>query len=324
MGIGELASLTAALFWTLSSMLWGKINLSAMTLNLSKNMIGVILILLHMTVFTMVTDRAFFEAPWSSWGMLGISGLIGIVIGDTMYFRSLQILGPRRALMMATTSPLFAAALAWMFLKEDLRFLAIVGISLAVCGVIVVVMDRKAKKEEPGLMPGSLRGGIILGVGGSLCQAIGGVFSKLGLVGPSGENICDPIEATLIRLMFAATGTIVLAMFGKKLFEQVKLAIDWKMLRLLIPATAIGTWIGIWLSQVGYQRAQNVAVAQTLMSTCPLFAIPVVWLVHKHKVTFLSVIGTIVALIGIFMTVYKGDWSQMIKTFGKIYGLMIG
>jgi len=305
MGIGEWASLLAALFWTLSSMIWGKIHLSAITINLSKNIIGVVLILIHLVLFAWITDRAIFQAPASSWGMLGVSGLIGIVIGDTLYFRSLQILGPRRALMMATTSPLFAAALAFAFLREELPFIAILGICLAVCGVIVVVADRRASKEAPGLMPGSLRRGIALGILGSICQAIGGVYAKKGLVGLDGENICDPIEATFIRLLFAAIATLLVVSLGRKVVRELRAACKWEMLRLLIPATALGTWIGIWLSQVGYQQSQNVAIAQTLMSTCPLFAIPIVWLMHKHRVTAYSIIGTIVALLGIFLTVYE-------------------
>lgn len=296
-------------------MLWGKINLSAMTLNLSKNIIGVLLIATHIFLLGFFTGREVVSPPLTSLWTLGLSGLIGIVVGDTMYFRSLQILGPRRALMVATTSPLFAAALAWAFLKEDLRFFAVVGISLAVCGVIVVVMDRKAKKEEPGLMPGNAKLGMLLGVGSALCQAIGGVLAKIGLVGADGSDICDPIDATFIRLFVAAVGTIMIAAFGKQLVSQLRLALDWKTLRFLIPATAIGTWLGIWLSQLGFQKAQNVAVAQTLMATCPLFAIPVVWLVYKHKVNALSIFGTILALVGIFLTVYKGDWEWFLRGF---------
>ncbi|MDG1874352.1 MAG: DMT family transporter [Mariniblastus sp.] len=306
MGIGEWSALLAALLWTLSSMIWGRIRLSAITINLAKNIIGVVLILAHLALFASFTDREMFQAPWSSWGTLGLSGLIGIVIGDTMYFRSLQILGPRRALMMATTSPLFAAALAFAFLGEELPFFAVLGICLAVCGVIVVVADRKANKEAPGLLPGSLRRGVALGIIGSICQAIGGVFSKKGLVGAEGENLCDPIEATFIRLLFAALATMLVMSVGRKLVKELRITFSWEMLRLLIPATAVGTWLGIWLSQVGYQRAHNVAIAQTLMSTCPLFAIPIVWVLHKHRVTALSVIGTIVAVLGIFLTVYEG------------------
>ena len=70
----------------------------------------------------------------------------------------------------------------------------------------------------------------------------------------------------------------------------------------LLMATTLGTWLGIWFSQIAYNHSE-VAVAQTLLSTCPLFAIPIVWYLHKHRVTSYSIIGTIIALVGIALVV---------------------
>ena len=110
MGIGEWAALTSALLWTISSMLWGRIRLSALSLNLCKNIIGVVLVSMQLLLLIAFAGRPGLEAPLRSWCWLSLSGLVGIVIGDTFYFRCLQILGPRRALMLATTGPIFSAA----------------------------------------------------------------------------------------------------------------------------------------------------------------------------------------------------------------------
>ena len=227
-------------------------------------------------------------------------------IGDTLYFRSLQILGPRRALMMATTSPLFAVVLGAVLLGEDLKFMAVSGIVITVAGVIVVVADRKANKESPGIKPGRMSWGVAAGVLAAVCQAIGGVFSKKGMVASDGLELCDPVEATFIRLLISAVGVVVIVSSGKQLGTYVREACKWDMLKLLIPATALGTWLGIWMSQIAF-RYSDVAIAQTLLSTCPLFAIPIVWLAHKHRITMLSILGTIVALVGISMTVSDGN-----------------
>ncbi len=303
MGLGELAALSAAFLWTCSSMFWGKIDLSAMGLNLCKNVIGSALILLHMLALFFVADRALFQAPISSWTWLGISGLIGVVIGDTFYFRSLQILGPRRALMMSTTAPLFSAGLGFVLLGEDLHFFALVGIVITISGVLIVIRDRKAGNEAPGLHPGAVQLGVLSGIGGSACQAIGSVFAKKGMLAADGTDVCDPVEATFIRLLISAVATIVIVALSKKLFVYGKQSLNWKTLKLLIPATAIGTWIGIWLSQIAF-RSSDVAIAQTLLATCPLFAIPVVWIVHRQRVTPIAIFGTVIALIGIFLTVF--------------------
>jgi drug/metabolite transporter (DMT)-like permease len=168
----------------------------------------------------------------------------------------------------------------------------------------VVVLDRKAKQEAPGLLPGSTQRGVLAGVLGAVCQAVGGVYSKKGMFDSEGVEVCGAIEATFIRLAIAAIATIVIVSLGRKLKDHLSAGLEWKTLRLLIPATAVGTWFGIWLSQIAYGHA-DVAIAQTLLATCPLFAIPIVALVYKHRITMLSVIGTLVALIGIYFTVFQ-------------------
>jgi drug/metabolite transporter (DMT)-like permease len=312
MGIGEWAALSAALLWTSSTMIWGRIPLTAMALNLSKNIIAVGLILIHILALAVVVGRPIFQAPGHSWLWLGLSGLIGVAVGDTLYFRSLQILGPRRALMMATTSPLFAVVLGALLLGEDLRFLSVSGIVITVAGVIVVVADRKASKESPGIKPGRMSLGIAAGVLAAICQAIGGVLSKKGMVSTEGLELCDPIEATFIRLFISAIGVVLIVGSGRNLGNFVRQACKPDMLKLLIPATALGTWLGIWMSQIAF-RFSEVAIAQTLLSTCPLFAIPIVWLVHKHRVTILSFLGTIIAIFGIAMTVNDGNGAKQIE-----------
>lgn len=310
MGIGEWAALSAALMWTGSTMIWGRIPLTAMALNLSKNIIAVAIILIHVLVLAGFAGRPMFQAPAGSWVWLGLSGLVGVAVGDTLYFRSLQILGPRRALMMATTSPLFAVVLGAVLLGEDLRFSAVSGIVITVIGVIVVVADRKARKESPGLKPGRTSLGVFCGILAAVCQAVGGVFSKKGMLSVDGAELCDPIEATFIRLLISAIGVVAIVAWGKNLGKFFHEARKPDMLKLLIPATALGTWLGIWMSQVAF-RYSDVAIAQTLLSTCPLFAIPIVWIAHKHRVTILSFIGTVVALVGIAMTVNDGGKSNL-------------
>jgi drug/metabolite transporter (DMT)-like permease len=298
MGFGEWAALATALMWTLSSLLWGRIDLSAITLNLCKNFLAIALILVHLSVLLVFTGEPNLRLSSATWGWLGLSGLIGIVVGDTFYFRSIQILGPRLAMMTATTSPIFAAILGWLLLNESLRIYGIIGIILVVVGVTVVVADRKAKKEFPGLFPGRHSFGIALGLLAAVCQAIGGVTAKKGM---SFED-CDPLVATLVRIVVAAIATLVVVGYEHKMRDLIPKIFKWKIIRVLVPATAIGSWLGIWLSQIAF-KATDVAVAQTLMSTCPLFAIPFVRYIDGHRISALSIAGTMIAILGIYLTV---------------------
>lgn len=303
MGIGEWAALAAALLWTVASMLWGRIHLSAWSLNLCKNAIGAVLVALHLLVLMLWFGGSGFTAPWQSWGWLALSGLFGLVLGDTLYFRCLQILGPRRALMMATTGPIFSAMLGWVLLRESLIPIALAGIALAVTGVAIVVADRKATLEAPGLRPGRIRMGIATGILATICQSVGGVFSKLGMRDSEGVEICTALEATFIRLLLSAVAMFVIVVAKRQLTEIIRQVIAERLWRLIIPATVIGTWLGVWVSLIAFNHSK-VALAQTLMSTCPLFAIPIMWIAHRQQVTIRSLIGTLVALIGIGLVVW--------------------
>ena len=306
---GVLAALTAALMWTLSSMLWGRIQVTAFVLNAAKNSIGLVLILLHLAAISLFLPdyNALERIPnldGRAWGWLFFSALSGIVVGDTFFFRSLQILGPRRALIVACFSPLFATVLGVLFADQILNVIVMTGIFMTMSGVIAVVTDRRAEAEAPGLMPGSFASGVACGITAAACQAIGGLCSK------NGMEFCLPIEATLIRLAVAtAASGLALAIFRKKNRTPVHNLFSWKLARFLVPATAIGTWLGIWFSQISYSSQIDLAVIQTLLSTCPLFAIPIVWLVYGHKPNRLAIVGTVIAIFGIWLSV-SGEARQ--------------
>ncbi len=301
MWLGETSALTAALLWTVSSMTWGQVHLSALTLNLCKTCFAVGFICLHLLIVALVSGEPMLSASLESWGWLALSGLLGILIGDSLYFRSLQILGPRLSLMVMTTTPLFSALFGWLILGEALQSVATVGMFLTVSGVLVVVLDRRARQEAPGLMPGNVSWGFVLGLMGAATSAIGGVLSRKGMVDAvTGEQICSPIEAAFIRISIAAVGTLIAVAVTGKLKQEMAKATRPDKLKLILPATAMGTWLGIWLSQVAFAHSPA-AIAQTLLSTCPLFAIPIVWIYWKHRVTVLGAVGTVIGVLGIYL-----------------------
>ena len=300
-GEGALAALMAAFLWTCSSMIWGLIKLPAFTLNACKNCVGLALVGIHLVVAVFVFGFVELSADWEAWGWLALSGFVGIVVGDTMYFRSLQILGPRRAMVIACLAPFFSVLLGLFFLNQTMGYLVVLGVALTMAGVIVVVLDRKAKQEEPGLMPGKMQAGIACGVLAAACQSTGGLFSVNGMWAEAGEVGCNPLEAAAIRLFAAAVATTLWLLSRQKYRRAFLQTVKIEQFRYILPATAMGTWLGIWFCQVAYKN-DDLAIAQTLLATCPLFAIPVMWILHRHRVSRLAFIGTAVAIFGIWLT----------------------
>ncbi len=304
LGTGEWAALAAAVLWTVSSLFWARINLSALNMNLSKCVIGTVLVGLHVVVITTFFDGQVSAIPGRSWALLGLSGLIGLVIGDTFFFRCLQILGPRRSLMLFTTSPVYSLAFAWTFLNESLIWLAVAGVFVTVAGVMIVVSDRKAEIESPGIIPGSRREGIIHGILGSICHSVGTIFSKLAMYDSGGTAICGFVEATWIRLFLAAIMLLMISSYQREIATLLQQLRKPLVIRQMIAGTTLGTWLGLVLSMLAIKES-NVAVAQTLMSTCPLFAIPVCYFYLRQPVTGISIAGTMVAIAGVAMVCTK-------------------
>ena len=142
MGTGELAALTAAALWACSSLIYSRTRLSAWQINFGKNILASLILCLHLYILTSLTGRSMFAADRNTWILLAISSIVGIVIGDTFYFRSLQLLGPRRALIVSTTSPVFATIAGWIGLGESLEIVSLLGIFLTLAGITIVIAER--------------------------------------------------------------------------------------------------------------------------------------------------------------------------------------
>ena len=303
MGTGQQAALAAAACWATASLLYGKIRLSALGMNLGKNVLATAILFVQLLVLASYQSESqtllsadLFSGDTNSGMWLALSGVIGIVVGDTFYFRSLQILGPRKALIISTTAPVFAAAFGFVFLGEVLDAVIITGVLLTTGGVMFVIADRKSANESPGLFPGSTQVGVMAALAAAVCQALGAVCSKIGM------EHCDPVEAAFIRLFTAAVGVLAIVAFSGHLQDVCKRLYDKKLLQTFVPAVVLGTWLGIWLSQVAF-KFTTVSIATTLQATTPLFIVPLVWLFNGHRISLRAVVGTLIAVAGVILVV---------------------
>lgn len=304
MGTGELAALTAASLWAVSSLFYGRTKLSAWQINFGKNFIASLLLCMHLGIATSLSGRKMFAADLNTWGLLAVSSIIGIVIGDTLYFRSLQILGPRRALIVAMTSPLFATLVGWVALGEVLSSISLFGIFLTMTGVGIVIGERGGSSEAAGHFPASTARGVSMGLLAALTNAGGGTFNRLGTHGSESLAAagCDPLEATVIRVCVASAISIVLATVTGTLVKTARQSFDPSALKTYLPAVICGPWLGIWMSQIAYKNT-FLAITLTLTCTTPLFVMPLLRMTSGYQITLRGLLGAVVALLGVYLTV---------------------
>lgn len=304
MGTGELAALTAAALWACSSLFYGRCRLSAWQINFGKNILASLILCLHLCIVTSFAGRSMFAADQNTWLLLAVSSLVGIVIGDTFYFRSLQILGPRRALIVSTTSPLFATIVGWVGLGESLTIVSMLGILLTLTGITIVIAERGSTQEPIGHLPASITRGVIMGLMASICNAGGATFSRLGTLGSDALSAsgCDPLEATVIRVCIAAAFSIAAGLATRALISTARHSFHWPELKTYLPAVICGPWLGIWMSQIAFRHSQ-LAIAITLTCTTPLFVMPILRVLYGYRITMRGIIGTVAALLGVYLTV---------------------
>jgi drug/metabolite transporter (DMT)-like permease len=196
-------------------------------------------------------------------------------------------------------APVLSVILAWIFLGEALSLMTIVGIIVTICGVLVVVSERRNGETEVKAEPTNRRRyllGLMFGLGGGLGQAGGLVLSKIGLAGGF-----PALSGNLIRLIVAGTIIWLLAIANRQLISSYhSLKAHPRSLLYLSIGTILGPVLGVWLSLVSVQNT-NVGVSSTLSSLMPIFLIPISYFVYGERITTRGVIGTLIAFVGVVL-----------------------
>lgn len=209
---GSAAGLATSMLWTATSLFFtaaGK-RLGPTVVNVVRIWIAVLLL---GTTHRLLTGSWMPEAVVGQVALLALSGIVGLTIGDQALFTAFIDIGPRLAMLIMTLSPLFAAVFGWLALGETLGLTALAGMAMTIGGVGWVVSERQPALSH--LHPSRWVRGVLLAVVGAVCQAAGLLFSKQGMGhGWLDEaDRMDPQTATFVRMVFAALGTIPIAVF---------------------------------------------------------------------------------------------------------------
>ncbi len=304
MYVGPVAGLLTSVLWTGTSLVFtaagrriGPTVVNAFRIGLAI----VILALIHRIRFGCWVPHAVAGQVF----YLALSGIIGLAIGDQALFTSFVDIGPRLAMLLLGTAPIFAAWFGWLALGERLHGIAWIGMTLTIVGVGWVVLERPADASPT--RGGRRLRGVILGIIAAACQAGGLLLSKQGMGHgwlPADQHL-DPQAATLGRMVFAGAGMVPILAFH--VFRQHSRAtVGYLPPRIGSPragyvfaacGAVIGPTLGVWMSLVASDRAP-LGVAQTLCSLPPVFILPFAVLIHKERVSPRAILGALVAVGG--------------------------
>ncbi len=296
--LGELAALGAAACWAGGTLLFSRVAAPAAAINLGKNTISAALLAIALACLggapLLHVDRG--AVAW-----LAASAFVGLFIGDTCHFRCLQVLGPRRTIVIETLAPLFGVTLGAAFLGERLAPVQLAGVALTLVGVLIVLVEPGHADEAAGHFPGRPLPAIGFGVAAAFCQALGATWSKQGIrrleaLGVEGVRV--GAEAALVRV----TTAVVLGVLGAALLARLgvyaRALVRRDALAFLVPGATLGTAIGVPLSMIAFQNAP-IGVATTLTATSPLWMLPLVRIFLGQQITRRALLGAITAVAGV-------------------------
>ena len=284
--IGEIAALSAALLWAISSVVYTGLGLriSPLKLNFYKGIIAIAFIGITLAI----QGTALSGISQSTITLLSLSGVVGIGLGDTAYFFALNSLGARRTLLLETASPPIGALLALIFIGERLNSLSWCGILLTITGIAWVISERNLANNMS-----VSRQGVGWGLMAALAQAVGSVISRFALV----QSNISPLESALIRLLGGTVIVVGLLFLSATKETEAKIALSVRSLSIIAIAALGSTYFGIWLQQTSLKFAPT-GIAQTFLATSPLFVLPIVAL-QREKITRRAIFGVAISLSGI-------------------------
>lgn len=285
-GIGELCAILSALSWAVGIMFYRQLGatLPPLQLNFLKNLLVMGMLVPAILVVHGVHPSSLSPAQVA---IAVASGVLGIGIADTLYFRALNELGAGRMGVLGNFYSPFVIVLSFLFLDERLKPLQFVGFALVSLGVWVAAWPPKGAAPRPAH--------VVRGLGFALLAI---VLMAVAIVLVKRVLETQPLLwVTGWRMLGALLGMAAIAGFrGEARYLSPPTAgMPW--LRLTV-AAFLGQFLAMVLWLAGYKYTQA-SVAAILNETASVFilVLAAIWL--KEPLTRRAVFGVGLTLSGV-------------------------
>jgi drug/metabolite transporter (DMT)-like permease len=286
--IGEIAALATAFCWSITSYAFTNASrrVGAIQVNIDRMAFASIILICIIGIFGISLTLSFNQIS-----NLVISGILGLVLGDSFLFKSFQLIGARLGIIIMAAVPVISAILAFFFLNEIISYLGMFGMLLTIAGILIVVLEKKSV-EQNNIPFNKL--GIFYGFLGALGQATGLIFAKFAFQG--GE--LDGFAASFIRLFSASIIILPIAATFRRYKNPINIySKDSSSAKVILIGTVFGPVLGITGSLIAIAYAK-VGIASTLMATMPIIMLPISRFYFKEKLDWKAIVGAFVAVVG--------------------------
>ncbi len=234
------------------------------------------------------------------WGVMALSGLVGIFVGDTALFAAMNRLGPRRAGVLFATHAAFSAALGFVLLSERMSLQAFAGAVLTLVGVMTAMALGRHKDETHAWEAdrGHVGAGVALALLAALCQAVGALIAK-----PVMAMQVDPVMASAVRVSVAVCAQFALLASG---FAAAR-AQQAPTVRVLAQTALngfIAMGIGMTLVLLALEKG-DVGMVAILSSVSPILVLPLLWFQLKRAPAPGAWLGATLTVVGTGLILWR-------------------
>jgi drug/metabolite transporter (DMT)-like permease len=300
---GEAGALLAAALWAVSVVMLTvqTRRIGAISVNALRSLAAALFVLLLIPFTGALGDLRGISAS-TAVAVVG-SGVLAMGLGDSLYFACLPLLGVSRAVPISSgLYPLLALLLAALWLDEEVTWLILLGTGLIIAGVSLLARERAlpdagdgdGSRGDPAATAGRWQRGLLLLILACFVWALSTAWLKAGI------DDLDAIAAGTIRIVINAL--ILLPVAGLVRGREEIVGNGMRNTAALAGAGVLGIGIG---SLLFVFAVQDVGAGRTavLVSTQPLFALPLAVLFLREKVTPKVVLGTALCILGIWFVV---------------------
>jgi drug/metabolite transporter (DMT)-like permease len=309
-GLGEFYSLACALAWAIAVVLFKKSgeSLAPVPLNLFKNVLGLVLMLITVLVFT---GTAWPAIPPMPLAVALLSGFLGIGLGDTLYFRALNEIGASRMAVAQTLYSPFVIVLSAFYLSERLGLLQLAGVVLVLGGIFMVHDARGGSPVDAT----ALRRGLLEAAASVFTMAVGVVMAK-----PLLEHY-DFLWIVTLRIVGGTLGLFAFIGWrsvmrewgrqksfhddaprrnGMKMWDAFAGVRHWPH---VIAGSVMGTYISMLLWLAGYKYTKA-SIAAVLNEMAAVFILVLAALFLHDRLRLTQLAGSVVAIAGVVLVVW--------------------
>jgi drug/metabolite transporter (DMT)-like permease len=292
--LGFTAALCSALFWALGSFIYKQIisDLPPLILNLLKTILA--LFFLSPVIIYLFWIKYPFALNYTNIFILLFSGLLGIGLGDTLFFNALFHLRPLPLIIIMLFGQALTIILAVILLQEKISLFSGIGIILISIGIACILSAHNKKNVRSNKKIHPVKGYVFAFLA-SIAMAVSFIISKKMLLA------CSPLDATITRLCGALLILIPWCLISTNYRKNILTIIrNVKIVKIIISGVLCST-LGAFIALHIALKYSPAFMVNALISTEPLFVIILGTLFFQDKASLTEIIGSLCAILGIII-----------------------